>query len=138
MNNTITIKDLFEKEITIQVRDDFENDPIHEHMLSALLLSGEVFINNHWWESSWVNLAQKTFSINILVNDVFYPGYDAEEFTYDQLEEVFRFFESNQKWGLIIWVMKNRNDFNLFKIKTEDIENDIGMTIQEFIDANSI
>lgn len=132
MNNRNHIKviDIFEKESTIQVRDD-EGESIPENMLSAMLLTGNVF-----WEKSWLNVAQKTFSINILVNDVFYGGADAEEFTFDQLEEVFQFFESNQKWGLIIWVMKKRNDFELFKINLNDIEKDIGMTIQEFINAN--
>lgn len=132
MNNRNHIKviDIFEKEITIQVRDD-EGESIPENMLSAMLLTGNVF-----WKKSWLNVAQKTFSINILVNDVFYGGADAEEFTFDQLEEVFQFFESNQKWGLIIWVMKKRNDFELFKINLNDIEKDIGMTIQEFINAN--
>lgn len=133
--NHIKVVDIFEKEITIQVRDD-EGESIPENMLSAMLLTGNVFLNSHWWEKSWLNVAQKTFSINILVNDVFYGGADAEEFTFDQLEEVFKFFETNQKWGLIIWVMKKRNDFELFKINLNDIEKDIGMTIKEFINAN--
>lgn len=86
------------------LKTDFEdNDAL------ALLLSEEVVsINNHWWEKDFTEEQKQLFSINVNVNDCFYPGADAEEIGYNELEDLFNHWEKDKDYGPVVFVAKKR------------------------------
>ena len=81
-----------------------------EEALAALLLNGAVFLNSNWWEDTWPDAAKKTVALCVNTNDVFIWGCaDAECITYDEIEEVYRYWVKDPSWGTAIWaIIRNK------------------------------
>jgi hypothetical protein len=76
--------------------------------LALLLAKGVIFINNHWWEKEYSEQQKDLFSINVNLNDVFYPGADAEELCYSEFEDFFNCWENDPDFGVIKYMSKKR------------------------------
>lgn len=78
-------------------------------MLASLLINGDLGLNSNWYEHDWSEDAKKTFSIFLNMNDVFFWACsDTENINYDELEDVYKHFEKDSYWGLVIWASKKR------------------------------
>jgi hypothetical protein len=79
--------------------------------LAAMLLAEAIFLNSNWWFSSWPDEAKKTVALCVNTNDVFAWGCaDAENITYDQIEEVYRYWAKDPQWGTAIWAIINAKE----------------------------
>ncbi len=86
------------------LKTDFEENDV----LALLLSSGVVFLNNHWWEDDFTEAQKQLFSINVNVNDCFWPAADAEEIGYNELEDLFKHWEKDPDYGPVVFVAKKR------------------------------
>lgn len=87
-----------------ELKTDFEENDV----LALLLSEGIVFLNNHWWREDFTEEQKQLFSISVNINDVFGPGADAEEIGYNELEELFNYWEKDPEYGPLIFVAKKR------------------------------
>lgn len=81
-----------------------------ERALAFLLLKNVVFANDHWWmKDKWPQEACNSFSINVDCSDVFaWACADAEPLYYDNLEELYEYYEKDPHWGAQVWCIKRR------------------------------
>lgn len=92
-----------------EIKTDFENS----HALALLLAHEVVFINNHWWEKDYSEEQKRLFSINLIVNECFCYGSDAEEVFYDELEDLYNHYEKDPDYGIVVWCAKKRKTLPL-------------------------
>lgn len=97
---------------SIQTRNGSSEEVFEEELaLATLLLSGQVHLNEHWWEDSWPEAAKATFNISVNCNDVFAWGCsDSESMRYSDLREVYDHYAKDPEFGLAIWCMKKRKE----------------------------
>lgn len=96
----------------ILAKPDFEPQFEENAALAVLLLADVVFINNFWWkkEGGWPQDACDKISLNVNTNDVLAWGCaDAIEMDYDDLEEVYTYWEKDPYWGTAVWYCKKLN-----------------------------
>lgn len=80
-----------------------------ERALAVLLLAEVVFLNSHWWESDWPEEARKRTCICLDVSDVFIWGSaDAISIDYAHIEEIYRYWVKDPKWGPAVWGIIHR------------------------------
>lgn len=85
--------------------------------LALLLLNEVVILNEHWWKKDWPEDAQKTFALAVNCNDTFYyASGDAEQMDYEDLEDVYTYWNQNNHWGPTVWCCKKRGMMPLKKI----------------------
>lgn len=90
-----------------------------EVALAILLLSDTIFVNDHWWMGDkehmqdkplWPKEACDMTSLNVNLNDVLMWGCaDACEMKYDEIQEVYEYWEKDPHWGTAIWYCKKVN-----------------------------
>ena len=86
---------------------DIEPQFEDSYALAILLLTETVFINNHWWMDKWPDDAKKKFSLNVNTNDVLAWGCaDAEGMNYEDLEDVYTYWEKDPVYGTAVWYCK--------------------------------
>ncbi len=84
------------------------------HMLAELLLKEIVFINDFWWmdgdfDEEWPQSARNKISINLNLNDIFYSASaDAVNIDYDELQELYQYYKTDDTWGPIVFGIKKR------------------------------
>jgi hypothetical protein len=79
----------------------------HEDVaLAAMLLNGAINLNSNWWEDDWPKEARKGTAILVNTNDIFAWGCaDAERITYEEIEQVYRYWVKDHIWGTAIWAI---------------------------------
>lgn len=83
--------------------------PEPEKALAALLAAEQVFLNTNWNMKSWPEEARETLVVYANCNDVFMWGCaDAEDVSYDQINEVFDHWVKDPAWGVAVWCIQRR------------------------------
>ena len=90
------------------------NKPSHEVIfepeiaLATLLKEGVVFLNTHWWESTWPEAAKNSICVAVTVSDYFLPRADAEELLFEEIQELYDHWAKDKATGVIVWAAKKR------------------------------
>lgn len=88
-----------------ELKTEFEDNDV----LALLLHEGIVFLNNHWWREDFTEEQKQLFSINVNVNDGFgYACADCEGIGYNELEDLFNYWEKDKDYGPLVFVAKKR------------------------------
>lgn len=106
-------KTTYKYDVPIDVRyiiEDKEHFNVEE-ALSLLLLHEQVFLNNNWWKEEWPKDAKDSFYIGVNCNDVFAWGCaDSEELKFNDLKDLFEYWEKDNNWGPVIWCIIKRKE----------------------------
>jgi hypothetical protein len=89
--------------IHFECKDEYVGE---EEMLAYLLIEGDCFLNDGWWEESW-HKGRTTIHVNC--NDTFsYASADAEDISYSEISELYEFVKKDNKLGSMAWCIKKR------------------------------
>lgn len=79
--------------------------------LALLLINEAVHLNSHHWRDDWPKDARRTFHIGVDCSDVFAWGCsDSEDAAYDDLEDIYRHWLRDPRWGPAVWCMIRRRE----------------------------
>ena len=83
-----------------------------ELILSELLKEGVLFCNERHYSSNKDDKSEgETIVLFVNTNDVFAWGCaDAEDLNISELPKLYDFWKNDNKWGVIKWVCKKRNE----------------------------
>lgn len=89
-----------------ETKNDFNNGLA----LAVLLMSETAFLNSNWMEKAWPDDAKETIAICINTNDIFmWACADAERISYNEIEEVYRYWVKDPTWGTAVWaIIRNK------------------------------
>ena len=77
--------------------------------LALLLINEVVHLNSHHWMAAWPKDARKTLHLGVDCSDVFAWGCsDSEDATYEDIEDVYRHWVKDPRWGCAVWSMIRR------------------------------
>lgn len=93
----------------IKIGEDYE--PLEQDMLIELLDKNILIPNSHkYWCEHLKEMCPETLTLFVNCSDVFAWGCaDAEEFTLQELPELFKLYEWDNVYGSTKWVCKKRN-----------------------------
>lgn len=78
--------------------------------LAMLLINDVIFLNDHWWETTWPDNCKAKTSLNVNTNDIFMWGCaDAETIDYKDIKEVYDYWLKDPYWGTAVWACKRNN-----------------------------
>jgi hypothetical protein len=110
------IIELLKKEVRWTfVYNDGRSEEVFEQetALAILLLTSNVFLNNHWWmeEEGWSKeAAAKTISLNLNTSDVLAWGCaDAHTLQHKEIKDVYDHWEKDPIYGTAVWYCKKMN-----------------------------
>jgi len=79
--------------------------------LAHLLINNVIFINDHWWEKTWPEAAQKTFYMGVNCNDTFaWASADSEELLFEDIESLYKMWIKDPSNGADIWCIIRRKE----------------------------
>jgi len=77
-----------------------------EQMLAELISSGDVFINNGWWDPTW---KKDAITVHVVCNDTFaYACADTEDLPYNQIRNLYVLNKADPELGLVAWCIWRR------------------------------